>query len=408
MLKTFFLTLFVILSFTFYAQKPESYNDPISKKYGFKDATGKIIVAPKYDTVKAFEDNVAVVGKKITWTDYNYGLINKTGKEVIPLIYDYIYIDAGVVVVMSNYKYGFIDKAGKKLTSLIYNSIWAFSDGLAGVELYNKDKGESKWGFVNNTGKVVIPIKYDRVLSHKNGIIAQRDDKYFAVAKSGKETQLNYESVGHSAFGLLLVKANNKYGFINTKGEEAIALKYDDAWAFTEWERTGYLSSVRLNNKSGFIDTTGNEVVPLKYDFTGLFREGFANVTMNMVPAVDSKNGYIDSTGSLTIPMIYNSAGYFSEGLAPVSKKMNGRNFAYGFIDKTGKEIIPFEFEIAEEFSEGLAAVKKNGKYGFISKEGKEVIAFKYDGVISGFRNKVAKVMLNGKKIDISITGKEY
>ncbi|HNF37394.1 MAG TPA: WG repeat-containing protein, partial [Chitinophagaceae bacterium] len=110
----------------------------------------------------------------------------------------------------------------------------------------------------------------------------------------------------------------------------------------------------------------------------------------------------------LTIPMIYNSAGYFSEGLAPVSKKMNGRNFAYGFIDKTGKEIIPFEFEIAEEFSEGLAAVKKNGKYGFINKEGKEVIAFKYDGVISGFRNKVAKVMLNGKKIDISITGKEY
>ena len=111
---------------------------------------------------------------------------------MIPLIYDMIYTDAGVVVVMSNYKYGFIDKAGKKLTSLIYNSIWAFSDGLAGVELYNRDKGEGKWGFVNNTGKVVIPIKYDRVLSYKNGIIAQRDDKYFAVAKSGKETQLNY------------------------------------------------------------------------------------------------------------------------------------------------------------------------------------------------------------------------
>jgi hypothetical protein len=407
MLKVFFFSLFIPVYVTVCGQQFQSFQDPASKKYGLKDASGKIIVAPKYDTIKAFKDDVAVAGKKVTWTDYKYGLINKAGKEIIPLIHEIVYTDAGIVVVQADDKYGFMDKTGKKLSPLKYNNVWEFSDGIAGVEIYDRDKGEGKWGFVDNTGKVVIPVKYDRVLSNKKGVIVESEGKYFAVAKSGKEIPLNYERIGYAAYGLLLVKANNKYGFINTKGELVIPLKYDNAWDFSEWQRTGFLSCVRLGNKSGFIDTSGKEVIPLQYDMVGLFREGLAKVTMNPVPAVDSKNGYIDSAGNLVIPMHYYSAGNFSEGMAAVSKKTGGRNFIYGYIEPSGKEVIPFSFESAEEFSEGLAAVKKNGKYGFIDKQGKEVISFKYESVISGFSNKRAKVVLNGKNITIDKTGKE-
>ncbi len=409
------ITVFFVLAFTIVnlsAQNLNEFRDEISKKYGFKDAKGKVIVTPRYDTVKPFKDDVAVVGKKVTCCDYEFGLINKAGKEIVPVIYDIVYADAGIVVVQSDDKYGFLDKAGKKLTPLKYNNVWGFSDGIAGVELYDREKGEGKWGFVDNTGKVVIPVKYDGVLSNKKGVIAEREGKYFAVAKSGKETPLNYERIGHEAYGLLLVQANKKYGFINTKGEEVIPLKYDNAWDFSTYSSVGWLSNVRRGNKSGFIDTTGKEAIPIKYDWVGLFREGLATVTMNMVPAVDSKNGYIDSAGNLVIPMIYNSAKVFSEGLAAVSKQAGGRNFKYGYINNEGKEVIPFMYESADEFSGGLAAVNKNGKYGFIDKEGKEVIAFKYDRVHKNFTKgggkwDSAEVELNGKRIRVNKEGKE-
>ncbi len=403
--------IIIVFSFIFcisnlFSQNLQSYKDEKSGKHGFKDANGKIIVTPVYDTLKAFEDGLAVVGKRVTYSDFEYGLINKTGKLVVPVKYVSIYIRNGFIVAEANVKgfqkSGFIDKTGKMITPLKYDYVGDISSDMARVGIANK------YGYINKAGIEIIPVKYERIYSADNGIIiTEKDGKPILVNKTAKETPLNYEKVGYEQFGKLLVKQNNKYGFINTKGEIVIPLKYDNAWDFSEWQRTGYLSNVRLGGKSGFIDTSGKEVVPLKYDNAGLFREGLATVTMNLVPAVDSKNGYIDSTGNLVIPMIYNSAKYFSEGLAAVSKQAGGRNFTYGYIDQMGKEVISFSYESAEEFSEGLAAVKKNGKYGFIDKTGKEVIPYKYEMVISGFSNNRAKVVLNGKPISVDKAGKE-
>jgi hypothetical protein len=406
MKKTVLAFCFVLSIITLFSQNPVSFKDDKTGKYGFKDANGKIVVAPVYDTTKAFEDGVAVVGKRVTYIDYEYGLINKTGKLIAPVKYTSIYVGYGFIVVEDNIKgiekNGFIDKTGKMITPLKYDYVGDISSSMARVGIGDK------YGYIDKAGKEIIPVKYETIYSADNGvIITEKDDKPILVNKAGKETPLNFEKVGFEYYGKLLVKQNNKYGFINTKGEIAIPLKYDDAYDFSEWQRTGYLTAVRLGNKSGFIDTAGKEIIPLKYDWVGLFREGLASVTINMMPAVDSKNGYIDSTGTLVIPMIYNSVSRFSEGLAAVSKKAGSRNFSFGYINQEGKIIIPFEYESAEEFSEGLAAVKKNGKYGFIDKEGKLVIPFKYEMVISGFRNKRAKVVLNNKNITVDKTGKE-
>lgn len=411
MLKAFFLSLFVTAYFNVFAQNLQSFRDNTLKKYGFKDAAGKIIVQPLYDTVRSFEDGLTVVGKRVSYFDYEYGLINKTGKLIAPVKYTSIYVGHGFIVVEDNLKgfnkSGFIDKTGKMITPLKYDYVGDISSSMARVGIGDK------YGYIDKTGKEIIPVKYERIYSADNGyIITEKDDKPILVNKTGKEMPLNFEKVGFEYYGKLLVKQNNKYGFINTKGEIAIPLKYDNAYDFSDWERTGYLTPVRLGNKSGFIDTSGKEVIPLKYDWVGLFREGLAKVTMNMVPAVDSKSGYVDSAGNLVIPMIYNSGGNFSEELAAVSKQTGGRNFAYGYINREGKEVIPFMYESAEEFSGGLAAIKKNGKYGFIDKEGKMVIAFKYDRVHKNFskgggRWDTAEVELYGKKIRVDKMGKE-
>ncbi len=54
-------------------------------------------------------------------------------------------------------KWGFINKIGKEIIPIKYQYAQNFSDGLAAVML-NK-----KWGFVDSNGKLVIPLKYDLV-----------------------------------------------------------------------------------------------------------------------------------------------------------------------------------------------------------------------------------------------------
>ena len=61
----------------------------------------------------------------------------------------------GLAMVKLDKKYGFIDKTGKEVIPIKYDNAWGFSEGLANVRLNNK------WGFIDKTGKEVIPIKYN-------------------------------------------------------------------------------------------------------------------------------------------------------------------------------------------------------------------------------------------------------
>ena len=411
-MKTLFITMLLVLGFTAAAQNLVLFKDEATGKYGFKDVVGRVIIKPVYDTARAFAEGLTLVGKKVTYDSYGYGLVNKAGKEIIPLVNDYIGdpVD-GISVYQLKGKMGYMDKTGKKLTPPKYSNAWEFKGGMAAVSVYDLAKGEDKWGFIDKTGKEFIALKYNRVCGYKDGmaVVERGEQKYFTLNKAGKETPLSYEKIGFPGYDRLMVQQGGKYGYINLKGEEVIPLKYDNAWDFSNWQNVGYLSSVRLGKKSGVIDTSGREVVPLVYDWVLLYREGLAPVRMDgpKKMAVDAQWGYIDSTGKLVIPMKYNEAGYFSEGLAPVSIPGANNYFNFGFIDMTGKVVIPFDYESAEEFKEGLAAVRKNKKYGFINREGKLVIDYKYDLVLRNFDRGRARVKLNGKEVTINKKGEE-
>lgn len=58
-----------------------------------------------------------------------------------------------------NGKYGFLDKTGKIVIPVQYKSVDDFEKGLAEVRLNGKS------GAINKKGQVVIPIKYDVVSS---------------------------------------------------------------------------------------------------------------------------------------------------------------------------------------------------------------------------------------------------
>ena len=259
------------------------------------------------------------------YATYKYGFIDKTGKVVIDLKYDWVgYFSEGLVAVGLDDKYGFIDKTGKVVIDLKYDDAWYFSEGLATVGL------NGEYGFIDKTGKVIIDLKYDRVRNFSEGL---------AVVK------LDGESV-----------------FIDKTGKVAIDFKYDTVGSFSEG-----LAIVGLDEKIGFIDKTGKVVIDFKYEYAYSFSEGLAAVIIkdgvNELGYGTYKYGFIDKTGKVVIDFKYdtdlkynNTVGSFSEGLAAVGIKdgVNKSGYAtykYGFIDKTGKVVIDFKYDDAWGFS---------------------------------------------------------
>lgn len=280
----------------------------------------------KYDYVDSFNDGLALVSigaehnDEQGWVGGKWGVIDKTGKVVIPIIYDY----------------------GK----LSFNG---FSDGYICVE---SDISPYKYGYLDKTGKLSVPFKYRNAYSFHEGLAQVQD----------------YDSY--------------RWGYIDKTGKEIISLKYDHVGNFFEG-----LATVNLNEKYGFVDKTGKEVVPLKYDYAKRFSEGLAVVAMNVGFSHDGNYGgewgFIDKSGKEIIPLKYDMAESFSEGLAAVFTGINpyGKEERIGFIDKTGKIVIPIIYQriddngraiftLLDGFKDGYVEIAFKGKSGYIDKQG--------------------------------------
>lgn len=175
--------------------------------------------------------------------------------------------------------------------------VWSYFGGLAKFMVLTGDDaiGDEfigKVGFIDQTGKVVIPPIYD-------------DAHTFEYA------------------GIGAVRKDDKWGFIDKTGKTVIDFHYDYVWGFQEG-----LVAVCRDGKWGFIDKTGKVVIPLQYDEVLIFQEGLAGVK------VGHKWGYIDMSNNMVITPIYDNALNFNDGVSWVS--LNDDDFV---INKQGKPI---------------------------------------------------------------------
>lgn len=186
----------------------------LNGKYGYINKVGQEIIPYKYDWAGNFSEGLAWVMQ-----DGKYGLIDKTGKEVIPCQYDGLGdigphddnsgpLDDSMMVSMNTgdsdqwglpiCKYGLVSKSGKEIVPCKYDAIklcgkglatsWVvrdqkyFQEGLALVKL------DGKWGFIDETGAEVIACQYDDATHFDNGLAAvKRDNQYILIDTSGIE-----------------------------------------------------------------------------------------------------------------------------------------------------------------------------------------------------------------------------
>ena len=148
---------FVYLYVDFFSEGMAAVKD--ENGMGFVNRSGAPVVPTQFQTTRAFSDGLAVVKK----TDDTYAYIDKTGKIVIDAS-KYRYVDsfsegmARVWKVEGNTRRcGFIDKTGKEVIPCQYDWVGHFIDGVTYVlqnqQLWTMDKTEPRYSSGDQTDK---------------------------------------------------------------------------------------------------------------------------------------------------------------------------------------------------------------------------------------------------------------
>ena len=208
-------------------------------KYGFIDTKGKVVIEPKYQWASSFSDGLAIVsveglygaidtqGKTVIPFEYQaladfhdgfaaaarppkdpedyeskYGLINKQNEIVIPFMYESMgNLSESLIAVKKDGKWGYVDTKNKAIIpiTLKYEMVNDFSDGLAAVFSYEENSDNLKYGYIDKTGKLVIPMQFikaywddsEGIIDFNNAIavVNGKEGRTFCIDKKGSETQ---------------------------------------------------------------------------------------------------------------------------------------------------------------------------------------------------------------------------
>lgn len=166
------------------------------EKWGFIDSTNQIKIPFQYEDIKfGFnERDWAVVKQK-----GRYGMIDRNAKPQIPFEYENLKpFFEGYAAAKLKGKWGIIDKKNKQIVPFIYDLVGDFGDGFFAVnqggaeDEYAEYSIEApitfggKWGYVDVTGKLTIPLQFDGAEPFSNGRASVYiNDNYQTIDKKG-------------------------------------------------------------------------------------------------------------------------------------------------------------------------------------------------------------------------------
>ena len=171
--------------YDFLAYDPEyqQYIYAENDKFGILGANDEPIIKAQYDMVSHMSHGylTATVGA-------HTGILDRSGKVVVPISHQLI-LEFNAEVFVSNVKEQYV------LYNIKQNKI--ISPGYDLISLSEKDplhlvQKAGKFGYINNQGKLIIPIKYSSATTFEDGIASVMDsddgDAYFINSKGEKVT----------------------------------------------------------------------------------------------------------------------------------------------------------------------------------------------------------------------------
>jgi len=169
-----------------------------------------------------------------------------------------------------------------------------FSGGMAAVQAAT----DGKWGFVNRSGKLVIPCTYVAVSPFTEGIalVTGADGRRQFIDVSGRPAIPGaFVDAGRFCDGRAPVQIEEKWGYIDRQGTLVIPSIYDRAEPFAN-ER----AVVERADTYGIIDRSGHAIVEPRLGYIGPFHGDLAILALEAGPDTGFPDrGYIDRNGKI-------------------------------------------------------------------------------------------------------------
>lgn len=319
----------------------------------------------KKETV-TFDDNMFFNGTILVKNDNHCSLLDKQGKELASFLDISFYYSDGLLAFKDNGKYGYMDLTGKVIIPALYDNINPFTGGLGGVRL------NGYWGFVDKTNKMIIAPQFDSIGIFNNGLCNVSKDgvEYYIDTKGKKAFEKDFLNADSFISNVAVVETEKGYSLINTSGAIITETFFDNIFIddIKTWLETGLIIA-ELGDKKGYISgITGETIIFPTYNQVSVFNEGVCTVING------DKYGAMDATGKIILAPIYDYVGKCSDGLCDYVE--NGK---LGFIDKKGNIVIKPTYDTNDikdisAFENGIAAIENyEGVTLYIDKTGKEI-----------------------------------
>lgn len=341
-----------------------------------------------------YEENVLKVKK-----DDKYGLINYSGKELLPCEYDEITRMQGIknsYILKKQDTIGLSDNTGKVIINPIYKEIKAIGkDYKNGYITINE---ENQYGVIDFTGKVILENKYEDIknISGDNKYVVKEAGSYKIIGKDGNIIiDSGFDDVVSINGDNIIIKKANQYGVINSAKETKIPVQYEEL----EYMYSDYYLA-KKSGKYGVINLNNEE--KLKFEYSSIsYIEDADLIEVEKEGQTDTfvydSNLELKLTG--IISEINTEKGYFririgedyqyynfkfeekkaSDLLTANNLFLSKKDGKYGYVDKAGNVVVDYIYDDGkEQNSYGFIAVKKDGVWGSLDKNGNIVQEPKY------------------------------
>jgi hypothetical protein len=179
---------------------------------GFIDHLGKMLFEVPLDVTLGFHEGVVGVLLRGTVTYFD-----RAGRKISPPI-DYgpksYSFSEGLVPIATKGKWGFMDRTGKLAIEATFEDAESFSEGLAPVKVRsektiwcppdaagNRSGSTMMWGYIDKTGKTVIPAVFNSAEPFSEGVaMVRKCDEAFFIGKNTGETVISGRFTYASSF----------------------------------------------------------------------------------------------------------------------------------------------------------------------------------------------------------------
>ncbi len=316
-------------------------------KWGFIDRAGRVVISPRFDAAEPFSEGLAAVRLGPT-----LGYADATGRIVVVPAFApagrgaHRPFSNGRAVVRDGPMVGFIDRSGALAIPARFDWADDFSEGLAAV----CDRQECV--YVAPDGSVALRPGLMGGNPFRGGVAGIAIGMGMGSGRialfSWRVGRLpgEYQAVGSLSDGLMPVRLEGTWGYVDARGEPAIGLQFAWAGDFSQG-----LAPVRdASGRCGYVDRDGRVAIPLAFRACGAFSDGRARVDLAATPTDAERVAFIDRKGEVEfegarLDPPFLAAEDFVDGLAAVGvggdPRLVGNGPKLGYVDPSGRYVWP-------------------------------------------------------------------